>query len=188
MFLKNNKSAIINSDFVDKSVCELIASGCVKELPFTPFVVSPLSVATNKAGKQRLILDLSLLNKSVCKDKFKYEDWRAAIQLFSKGCYTFKFDLRNGYRHFDVCPQHQTYLGFSWGQKHFCFTVLPFGILSAPFFFTKCLKTLLKFWRQNGINIVLYLDDGFGIGSSLRDCSQNSDFVRQSFNDASFFL
>ena len=135
MFLKNNKSAIINSDFVDKSVSELLASGCVKELPFTPFVVSLLSVATNKAGKQRLILDLSLLNKSVHKEKFKYEDWNVAIQLFSKGCYTFKFDLKNGYHHFDVCPQQQTYLGFSWGQKYFCFTVLPFGLLSAFFIY-----------------------------------------------------
>ena len=129
MFFKNNKSAIINSDIADKSVPELLASGCVKELPFTPFVVSPLSIATNKAGKQRHILDLSSLNKSVRKDKFRYEDWKVAIQLFSKGCYTFKFDLKNGYHHFDVRPQQQTYLGFSWGQKHFCFTVLPFGLL-----------------------------------------------------------
>ena len=105
MFLTNNKSAIINSDFVDKSVSELLASGWVKEFFFTPFVVSPLSVATNKAGKQKLILDLSLLNKSVRKEKFKYEDWKVAIQLFSKGRYTFKFNLRNGYHHFDVCPQ-----------------------------------------------------------------------------------
>jgi len=52
MFLKNNKSAIINCDFVDKSVSELLASGCVKELPFTSFIASPLSVATNKAGKK----------------------------------------------------------------------------------------------------------------------------------------
>jgi hypothetical protein len=188
MFLKNNKSAIINSDFVDKSVSELLASGCVKELPFTPFVVSLLSVATNKAGKQRLILDLSLLNKSVRKEKFNYEDWKVAIQLFSKGCYTFKFDLKNGYHHFDVCPQQQTYLVVSWGQKYVCFTVLPFGLLSAPFLFTKCLKTLVKFWRQNGIKIVLYLDDGLGIGSSLRDCSQNSVFVRQSLIDAGFLI
>jgi len=93
MFVKNNKSAIINSDFVDKSVSELLSSGCLNELPFTPFVISPLSVATIKAGKQRLILDLSLLNKSVRKEKFKYEDWKVVIQLFSKGCYTFKFDL-----------------------------------------------------------------------------------------------
>jgi hypothetical protein len=50
------------------------------------------------------------------------------------------------------------------------------------------LKTLVKFWRQNGINIVLYLDDGLGIGSSLRDCSQNSVFVRQSLIDAGFWI
>ena len=87
-----------------------------------------------------------------------------------------------------MCPQQQTYLGFSWGQKYVCFTVLPFGLLSALFLFTKCLKTLVKFWRQNGINIVLYLDDELGIGSSLRDCSHNSVFVRQSLIDAGFLI
>ena len=86
-------------------------------------------------------------------------------------------------------PQQQTYLGFSWGKKHFCSTVLPFGFLSVPFFlFTKCLKTLVKFWRQNGINIVLYLDGGLGIGSSLRDCSQNPVCIRQSLIDAGYLI
>jgi hypothetical protein len=32
------------------------------------------------------------------------------------------------------------------------------------------------------------LDDGLGIGSSLRDCSQNSVFVRQSLIDAGFLI
>jgi hypothetical protein len=32
-----------------------------------PYVVNPLSVATNKSGKKRLILDLSVLNKFVKK-------------------------------------------------------------------------------------------------------------------------
>jgi hypothetical protein len=69
------------------------------------------------------------------------------------------------------------------------FVLLFYHLDSSPLFlFTKCLKTLVKFWRQNGINIVLYLDDGLGIGSSLRDCSQNSVFVRQSLIDAGFLI
>jgi hypothetical protein len=67
MYFKNNKSALDNSEFVDQAVSELVDNGCVHEVPFIPYVVNPLSVATNKSGKKRLILDLSVLNKFVKK-------------------------------------------------------------------------------------------------------------------------
>ena len=67
MYFKNNKSALDNSEFVDQTVSELVDSGCVHKVHFIPYVVSPLSVATNKTGKKRLILDLSVLNKFVKK-------------------------------------------------------------------------------------------------------------------------
>lgn len=38
---------------------------------------------------------------------------------------------------------------------------MPFGLSSAPFIFTKILRNLVRFWREMGIYIVLYLDDGF---------------------------
>jgi hypothetical protein len=114
----------------------------VNELPFTPFVVSPLSVATNKAGKQRLILDLSLLNKSVRKEKFKYEDWKVAIQLFSKGCYTFKFDLKNGYHHFDVCPPTADIPRVFVGLEIFVFYCSPIWTPLRAFFIYKVFENL----------------------------------------------
>ena len=50
----------------------------------------------------------------------------------------FKFDISQGYHHIDIDEQHQKYLGFSWkikGQtRYFVFTVLPFGLTSAPFY------------------------------------------------------
>ena len=67
MYFKNNKSALDNSEFVDQAVSELVDSGCVYKVPFIPYVVNPLSVATNKSGKNRLILDLSVLNNFVKK-------------------------------------------------------------------------------------------------------------------------
>ena len=122
MIFKNNKSAFSNAEFVDKAVSELVENGCAIKVPFRPHVVNPLSVATNKANKKRLILDLSVLSRSVKKDKFKYEDWKVAVQLFSSGCFMYKFDLKSGYYHFDICHQQQTFLGFSWkGSFYFTF-------------------------------------------------------------------
>ena len=57
MKFRNNKSALKNSLFVNEAITELISNGCILEVPFQPFVVNPLSVATQKTGKKRLILD-----------------------------------------------------------------------------------------------------------------------------------
>lgn len=190
MYFKNNKSALGNSEFVDQAVSELVDFGCVHEVPFIPYVVNPLSVATgtNKSGKKRLILDLGILNKFVKKQKFKFEDWKLAIQLFKEDSYLYKFDLRSGYHHFDICPQQQTYLGFSWNGKYICFKVLVFGLSSSPYLFTKCLREMVKYWRKNAINIVLYLDDGFGMSDSFWECQKDSVFVKQSLVDAGFLI
>ena len=46
--------------------------------------------------------------------------------------------------------QTMTCLGFAWkfprvaSIRYFVFTVLPFGLSSAPYIFTKCLKSLKK--------------------------------------------
>lgn len=188
MFFNNNRSAFQNHDFVDTAIADLVDNGCAIKVPFKPFVVSPLSVATQKSGKKRLILDLSVLNKSVRKDKFKYEDWKVAIQLFSKNCFMYKFDLKSGYHHFDICSNQQTYLGFAWKGNYYCFTVLPFGLLSAPFLFTKCLRAMVKYWRSRAINIVLYLDDGLGMSSDQEACRKDSVFIRKSLTDAGFLI
>ena len=66
----------------------------------------------------------------------------------------------------DICVEHQTYLGFSWRfndvPRYFTFAVLPFGLSSACFYFTKLLRHLVKRWRSMSHSSFVYLDDGFG--------------------------
>ena len=57
----------------------------------------------------------------------------------------------------------------------FVFTVLPFGLMSAPFIFTKVMKCLLKHWRINAIGIAFFLDDGLGVASSYKMALFHSD-------------
>ena len=69
----------------------------------------------------------------------------------------FSFDLKIGYHHIEIFEGHQAYPGFSWRHarsnclKFFVFTVLPFGLVSAPHIFSKTLKPLEKHWRHQGI-------------------------------------
>ena len=79
--------------------------------------------------------------------------------------YAIKFDLKSGYHHLEIHPEHQNFLGFSWKfgsqVKYFNFTVLPFGLSSAEHIFTKTVRVLVKYWRSFSFPIVVYLDDGF---------------------------
>ena len=45
----------------------------------------------------------------------------------------------------------------------YVFTVLPFGLSSAPYVFTKVLKPLEKYWRIQGLCIAIFWDDGWAI-------------------------
>ena len=82
----------------------------------------------------------------------------------------------------DIYPLHQTYLGFAWTEngvtKYFCFTVLPFGLTSSLFIFTKLLRPLIKYWRLKGLLIITYIDDGICISIGLNRATRNAKFVR----------
>ena len=138
----NNKSAINNSDFVENSIKEMLATGTILEWDHRPRVVNPLSVSIDSSGKKGLILDLRYVNMHLYKDKIKFDDWKCFENyLIANKSYLFKFDLKNVYHHIDIFDSLQTYLGFSWdikgATKYFVFTALPFGLSSAPFVFTK---------------------------------------------------
>ena len=36
--------------------------------------------------------------------------------MFTPKDYVFSFDLKSGYHHVDIFPEHWQYLGFSWGK------------------------------------------------------------------------
>ena len=67
---KKNKSAFQNSDFVTNSIKNLLVHKLSK-LSNTPYVLSPLSMAKNYAGKKRLFLDLRYVNKHMNVYKLK---------------------------------------------------------------------------------------------------------------------
>ena len=159
--LSNNRSALEHSDFVSSAVCDLLKMGLVSELLTPPTVINPLSVSVNSEGKPRLILDLRHVNSCIPKAKVRIEDWKVFLQYLSRGGYMYKFDLKSGYHHIDICRRHHQFLGFQWAlggarSRYFCFTVLPFGLSSAPYLFTKFFRPLVRYWRGLGIHLVLY--------------------------------
>lgn len=140
----------------------------------------------NASGKKRLVVNLKYLNRYLWKQKFKYEDLRTAMLLFEKGDYMFSFDLKSGYHHVDIAHVHHTLLGFEWKQVYYVFTVLPFGLSTACYIFTKLLRPLVRYWRMRGIRITLYIDDGLAVVNDHQKAVEASAFVRATLDNAGF--
>ena len=188
---RNNTSARENSAFVSQAVNDLLRLDLIEELACKPNIINPLSVSTRSSGKQRLILDLRHVNQFIYKQKFKCEDLSVATQIFSRNYYLFKFDLKSGYHHVEIFPDHRKFLAFSWDfgtgvYRYFQFCVLPFGLSSAPYIFTKILKPLQKSWRSQGIPIAIFLDDGLGGGTDFVSAKVNSLMVHSDLLKSGF--
>ena len=147
--ISNNKSAINNFKFVENSIKEMLATGTVLERDYPRELILC-----------QCLLDLGYVNMHLYKGKIKFDDWKGFENyLQTNEGSLFKFDFKNGYHHIGIFDSHQTYLGFSWdikgATKYFIFTVLPFGLSSAPFAFTKVVRPLVKHWRLYSVFLTI---------------------------------
>ena len=162
------------------------------ECDSAPTVVNALSVSVQSNGKKRLILDLRHPNYFVMKSKVKFEDAKTMLFSFvdSSQNWLFSFDIKSGYHHIDIFPPDQEFLGFSWfkdGFTHFYkFTVLPFGLSTGPYIFTKVMRPLVRYWRLKAFRIAVYLNDGLGVCPSFADCCSQSLAVKSDLFRAGF--
>ena len=143
---------------------------------------SPLSVAQN-ATKLRLVLDLSWLNKYIPDFKFKLDDYKVLSPYLADASYATKFDLKSGYFHVEIDKSFHKFLGFEWENQFYMYRVLPFGLKTAPYVFTKVLRPLVTKLRQNNINFVLYLDDGIAVGPSYQVALRDSVYIQDTLKE-----
>ena len=100
-------------------------------------------------------------------------------------CRTF-FDPKSGYHHVDITQNHQRYLGFSWKDRFFVFTILPFGLCSACYIFNKLMCLLVCYWRSQGLRAVVYLDNGLRAENGKQPACAASQLVFQTLELTGF--
>ncbi len=100
----------------------------------------------------------------------------------------FSFDFHKVYYHIDLDPEVQTYFGFSItykGQTYYGYhTIAPFGLSTLPYVSTKLMRPWVKKWRDVGLHLFLYLDDGLGACLSWEEAKLFSDLVRGDLSEA----
>ena len=100
-------------------------------------------------GKPPLVLDCRHVNPHLHQFKYRYEDASVAREMLRKGYFDFTFDLKSAYHHNMIFEEHRQYLGFSWQNNskihYYVSNVLPFGLSTAGYVFSKVLRKPVKY-------------------------------------------
>ena len=169
--------------FLRNEVKRLLDLGYVKKCESNPGFISPIGCVPKKGdNKFRLIHDLRFLNGHCEKFKFKQEDIRVVQQIIKPKDFLTSIDLKDGFFHIKVHPDHQKYLSFQFDNAYYSFTVLCFGFALSPYFFYKCLRPIVAYLRTLNVRLVLYVDD-FLVCSSEATIADDTDTVVHTLED-----
>lgn len=135
--------------------------------------VSSYFLADKSDGSKRFVLNLKNLNKFIATNHFKLEDYRIAAKMIVEKSFLARIDLKDAYFLIPIHRESRKYLRFYFQGQLFEFLVLPFGLSTAPYIFTKVLKPVIHFLRARGLLSVVYLDDFLCIGDNFEKCLFN---------------
>lgn len=169
-----NFTSNVERDLCAEAIYKLLEKGVIRACEHTPGqFISSFFTVPKPDGTRRFILNLKNLNRYVHTEHFKLEDIKVARQLITQGCWMASVDLQDTYYMIPIHKRHTKYLRFIFERILYEFLVLPFGLSSSPYVFTKLLKPIVAFLRSRGYTSVLYLDDKLMIENTLQKCLNN---------------
>ncbi len=102
------------------------------------------------------------------------------LQGLHKGWWMVSLDLKDTYLHVPIHPSHWWFLRFALRSPAgklivYQWKVLPFGLATAPRFFTKLLASLAAHLHLQGCLMYPYIDDIFHAQASINQTSRTHD-------------
>lgn len=175
---------------VDLEIQALLEKGAIRRVKsLSPSYVSNIFVVPKKDGGFRPIINLKPLNRHyISAPHFRMDTVKDVSHLLRPGDFCASIDLKDAYFHIPVHKKFHRYLRFVWKGKMYEFLVLPFGLCTAPFIFTKVTRLIASFLRSKGIRIIFYLDDILVIGGSKEECLSHLQLAIQTFQGAGFVI
>ena len=152
--------SVEQSQLIVEEIKEFLGKGAIAEVhnPRGGFY-SNLFLVPKKDGGQRPVINLKALNSFVQTEHFKMEGIHTLRDLVNPEDWMAKVDLKDAYFAIPIHKSHHQYLRFHYQERCYQFQYLPFGLLSAPWIFTKTLKPALALLREMGVRLIAYIDD-----------------------------
>ena len=154
---------------IEECITEFINLGLVSEIDSNRkiFPNHVFVVFSELRTKNRLILDMKDLNKNIVSEKFSMWNIEKLIPFISMASFAGVIDISKAYCHIPMHQSTKDYLAFSFNGRKFSYNCMPFGLKTAPFYFTRVLKPVLGYLRKMfGIQIFAYLDDLLILGNT----------------------
>ena len=151
-------------------VQDLLAKSVVKKAKSLRFQGRLFCVPKKDSDKERVILDLSVLNLSIQCDRFRMLTISQVRTLLPRGAVTISIDLTDAYWHIPIARRLTPFLGFRLGNQAYTFKAMPFGLNIAPRVFTKLADSVVQELRRRGILVAAYLDDWIIWAASEEEC------------------
>lgn len=175
----NKPQSNIHKLEINNEVTYLLNIGAIRECQAcSGQFLSNIFLVKKSNGQNRFILNLKKLKKFIPTPHFKIEDYRTALRLISKNTYMCTIDLKDAYFSISIHKDSTKYLRFKWLDRTFEFQVLPFGLNIAPYVFTKLMRPVMQYLRNQGLFSVIYLDDICLFGSSYNECKRNFEVTK----------
>lgn len=119
---------------------------------------SPVVIVKKRDGKHRFCIDFRKVNDVIEKDAYLLPQITATLDKFRGAQYFSTLDLKNGYWQVSLTPDSRSVTAFTvLGRGLMQFTVMPFGLHSAPATFQRLQDTILGPALEP--NVFVYIDD-----------------------------
>lgn len=172
-----------------KAIRDLLDKGAISRCsPEKEQFLSKYFLRKKSNGEDRFILNLKKLNRFIEAPHFKLEDIKTALKLITRGSYMATIDLKDSYFLVPIHRNYKKFLRFEFENRIYEFNVLPFGLSTAPYVFTKLLKPIAQKLRSAGFNSVIYLDDILMIAENKKDCAENVKITREMLQSLGFVI
>ena len=185
----NYKSALDNSEAVEKQILTEIEEGRYLIVESPPEVISGLGAIPKDDGSVRLIHDCSrpvgdaVNDHAVLDYNIKYQTVQDACELLEEGAYMAKVDLKSAYRSVAIHPSQYKFTGLQWTfsvekqPTYLIDTRLPFGARLSPSHFHRLSQAFKQMLEKRHIKAVTYLDDIFITAPTLEECKDHLNLV-----------
>ncbi len=158
-FQKNRVHDPKEKQFVSCELQHLAQRGILTPVDFKPHCVLPLQVAPKASGGFCLITDCRHVNSYLKVPKFSQGGIKEVVENIQTGDKLITVDLKDGFFHIPVHRCDQKFLGIAWKGQFFVWSRLPFGLSCSPYYFNKTLRPVVNFIREQGLRVVLWVDD-----------------------------
>ena len=155
-------------------ICDYLRMGAISMSTEEPEqFLSTIFPIPKSDGSNRLIFNLAPLNEFIAPSHFKLEDYRSVRALLVKDGFMGKIDIRHAYLHVPIHLNCRKFLKFRWQGVLYQFDTLPFGLSLAPWVFTKLMRPVMTFLREQGYQNSIFLDDIWIHNDTREKCYKN---------------